>query len=221
MARRWFANVLLVLGLIAIDVWIWSHAIPAVYQSWENRNFESDVEEKDAPTPGLHPSKPDIRQSSGPVGRLTIPRLKLRAIVREGVGEDTLSLALGHIPDTAMPGQMGNVGVAGHRDTIFRSLRDIRRNDLIVFETRTGRFSYRVEETAIVKPDNVSVLKAGTAPELTLVTCYPFRYVGSAPDRFIVRARQVVQPSAPRVRPAAFHVPHGRSAITRSLRRPR
>ena len=221
MARRWFANVLLVFGLIAVDVWIWSHAIPTVYQSWEDRTFERDVEENDAPTSDAPPPKHEVHQSSGPLGRLTIPRLKLRAIVREGVGEDTLSLALGHIPDTAMPGQPGNVGVAGHRDTIFRSLRDIRPNDLIVFETRTRRFSYRVEGTEVVKPDNVSVLKASSSPELTLVTCYPFRYVGSAPDRFIVRARQVVQPSTPRVRPAAFHVPHGRSAITRSLRRPR
>jgi sortase A len=111
--------------------------------------------------------------------------------VREGDGEDTLSLALGHIPYTPMPGEDGNVGIAGHRDTIFRSLRDIRKNDLIIFETRKGKYAYRVEGTQIVKPDRVNVLKASYGRQLTLVTCYPFRYVGSAPDRFIVKARQV------------------------------
>ena len=113
-------------------------------------------------------------------------------MVAEGDGEDTLSLALGHIPSTALPGQEGNVAVAGHRDTIFRGLRDIRKNDLILFETRAGKYAYRVERTEIVKPSQVSVLKAGSTRELTLVTCYPFHYVGSAPDRFIVKARQVV-----------------------------
>jgi len=113
-------------------------------------------------------------------------------MVREGDGEDTLSLALGHIPSTAFPGQPGNVGVAGHRDTIFRGLRNIRKNDLIVFETRDAKYSYRVEKIQIVKPEQVDVLKAGATRELTLVTCYPFHYVGSAPDRFIVKARQVV-----------------------------
>jgi hypothetical protein len=86
---------------------------------------------------------------------------------------------------------MGNVGVAGHRDTLFRRLREIRKNDLIRFETLAGNHSYEVESTEIVRPDNISVLKAGQYPELTLVTCYPFYYVGAAPDRFIVRARLV------------------------------
>ena len=125
------------------------------------------------------------------VGRLTISRLHLSAIVREGTGENTLSLALGHIPSTALPGQRGNVAVAGHRDTIFRALREIRKDDLIQFETLSGSYAYRVESTEIVKPEDVSVLRPSQAPELTLVTCYPFYYVGSAPDRFIAKARQV------------------------------
>lgn len=208
MSWRWFENVLLVAGLIAIDVWIWSNAIPAVYQSWENRAFEREVEKTTAaPEPDVRQTKPQAQRSKGPLGRLTIPRLKLRAMVREGVGEDTLSLALGHIPDTAMPGQPGNVGLAGHRDTIFRALRGIRKNDLIVFETRRARYTYRVEGIGIVKPENVSVLKASSAPELTLVTCYPFRYVGSAPDRFIVKARQVMVRT-----PASRRAVHSRRA---------
>lgn len=135
--------------------------------------------------------RPRSIENNGLVGRLSIPRLHLSVVVREGTGEDTLGLTLGHIPGTALPGQKGNVGVAGHRDTLFRGLRDIQKNDLILFETLAGSYVYEVESTDIVSPQNVSVLRASQHPELTLVTCYPFYYVGSAPDRFIVKAYQV------------------------------
>jgi sortase A len=114
-------------------------------------------------------------------------------MVREGADGETLGLALGHIRGTALPWQMGNVGVAGHRDTLFRGLGEINKDDLILFETLVGNYVYKVENTEIVKPQNVRVLNAREYPELTLVTCYPFYYVGSAPERFIVRARQVPQ----------------------------
>ena len=127
--------------------------------------------------------------NNGVIGRLTIPRLDLSAIVREGTDEATLSLALGHIPRTALPGQKGNVGVAGHRDTLFRGLRDIRKKDLIQFDTPSGSYLYQVSTTEIVTPRNVEVLQGGQHPELTLITCYPFSYIGSAPDRFIVKAQ--------------------------------
>ncbi len=127
----------------------------------------------------------------GLVGRLTIPRLRLSAVIRQGAGEETLRAALGHIPDTPMPGEVGNVGVAGHRDTLFRSLRGVRKDDVIVLETLGGRYVYQVETMRIVKPTEVSVLRSTAQPELTLVTCYPFYYVGPAPDRFIVHARQI------------------------------
>ena len=133
----------------------------------------------------------DIIDTDGLIGRLTIPRLHLRAIVREGAGEGVLSLGVGHIPGTALPGQNGNIGLAGHRDTLFRGLRTIVKDDLILLETRRGVYAYRVESTQIVRPSNVSVLYPGPHAELTLVTCYPFYYVGAAPDRFIVKTRQV------------------------------
>lgn len=135
------------------------------------------------------------RQTSPPtdalVGRLTIPRLRVSAIIREGVGESTLRVALGHIPNTALPGEAGSIGIAGHRDTLFRALRKIRSNDLIRLETLDRNYVYRVEDTAVVSPQDTQVLQAKHSPELTLVTCYPFYYVGSAPDRFIVKAHQV------------------------------
>src|SRR5205823_6891202 len=130
-------------------------------------------------TPVTPTERPPAIGADGLIGRLDIPRLHLQAIVREGVGEDTLSVALGHIPSTAFPGQNGNVGVAGHRDKLFRGLRAIRKDDLIRLETLGKNYEYRVESTKIVKPSDVSVLNAAAYPELTLVTCYPFYYVGS------------------------------------------
>ena len=91
--------------------------------------------------------------------------------------------------------QPGNAGIAGHRDTLFRGLFKIEKNDLIEFQTPAGSYNYQVERTSIVKPDDVTVLHASQHPEMTLVTCYPFYYVGSAPDRFIVKARLVDPPT--------------------------
>ena len=112
-------------------------------------------------------------------------------MVREGIDRDTLQLAVGHIPATALPGQAGNVGVAGHRDTFFRGLKDLRTGDEIQFSTLDGDFKYEVESLLIVEPDNVAVLAPSSENVLTLVTCYPFSYIGAAPKRFVVRARQV------------------------------
>jgi LPXTG-site transpeptidase (sortase) family protein len=130
-------------------------------------------------------------------------------MVRQGTGASTLNVAVGHIPGTALPGDKGNVAVAGHRDTLFRGLRDIRKGDLIDFETLRGSYAYRVESTEVVKPEDVSVLNAGEYPELTLVTCYPFTYVGAAPDRFIVKARQLAPPDTAPVRMASVPAPPG------------
>lgn len=109
-------------------------------------------------------------------------------MVAEGADDSTLLRAVGHIPGTAWPGQPGNIGLAGHRDTFFRSLGEVRPGDSIRIETLSGSFVYRVRWKRVVTPRTVSVLQAGTVPSLTLVTCYPFHYVGAAPLRFAVRA---------------------------------
>ena len=108
--------------------------------------------------------------------------------MRAGSDARTLQLAVGHIPGTALPGEAGNVGLAGHRDTFFRRLQNIRPDDEIRLTTPDGFFTYRVRRTVIVQPRDVWVLDPTDEPTLTLVTCYPFSYVGSAPQRFIVRA---------------------------------
>jgi len=110
------------------------------------------------------------------------------AVIRAGSDARTLRLAVGYIPGTALPGEEGNVGLAGHRDTFFRKLRDINPDDEIRVTTRDGVFHYVVQRTNIVQPRDVWVLNATGYPALTLVTCYPFSYIGSAPQRFVVRA---------------------------------
>lgn len=146
--------------------------------------------------PGSKPPEPlsPSRKSPAPaevVGRLQIPNLHLTAMVREGADARTLRLAVGHIPGTSLPGARGNVGLAGHRDTFFRALRNIQIDDRIEFQTGDQLFHYQVRSTHIVSPRDVGVLASTSSDSLTLVTCYPFYYVGSAPKRFIVRAALV------------------------------
>ena len=128
------------------------------------------------------------------LGRVEVPRLGLSAIVREGVEAGTLRRAVGHVPETALPGEHGNMALAAHRDTHFKPLQHIRKGDRIKVVTPDGEHEYRVAGTRIVTPEDVSVLDPTPRPTLTLITCYPFNYVGSAPKRFIVRA-EAVQPA--------------------------
>ena len=125
------------------------------------------------------------------VGRIEIERLGLSAIVIEGASGAVLQRAVGHITGTALPGEPGNIGIAGHRDTFFRPLRNIRRDDVITITTPLADYRYRVVSTKIVSPQDVAVLDSNPGEVLTLVTCYPFYYVGAAPHRFIVRAVRV------------------------------
>jgi len=130
-------------------------------------------------------------EPGGLIGSIAIPRLGLVATIIEGTDTTTLRRAVGHIPSTGLPGQAGNVGLAGHRDTFFRQLKDIRQNDIITLTTLGGEYRYRVVSTRVVVPTEVSVLNPAVNQVLTLVTCYPFYFIGSAPDRFIVRAERV------------------------------
>lgn len=137
-----------------------------------------------------------LRPARGSViGWIEIPRLKVSSVVLEGDTESEFQLGAGHVPGTAGPGEHGNVVIAAHRDTFFRNLRNIAPDDRIVITTPNGVFEYAVERTEITDPKNVSVMQPRGQPELTLVTCYPFNYIGSAPDRFIVHAKKVDPPS--------------------------
>jgi sortase A len=166
-------------GFVMVDAW--------VFQQRESHDLERLLENR--PKAQL-PGPPAVR-ARGLIGRLEIPRLGLSAILIEGDDSKTLRRAVGHIPGTPLPGHSGNTALTGHRDTFFRPLRNIRENDTIVVTTLEGEYRYRVVSTRVVSPDNVAVLKAGVGEILTLVTCYPFYFVGAAPDRFIVRAERI------------------------------
>jgi sortase A len=123
------------------------------------------------------------------IARLTIPRLAIELYVVEGDGPRQLRLGPGHLKGTALPGTDGNCVIAGHRDTHFRVLKDIRQGDEIVLETRFGEYVYRVERLQVVEPRNTRSLRPTSGAELNLITCYPFLYIGAAPKRFVVEAQ--------------------------------
>ncbi|MGC0774658.1 MAG: class D sortase [Candidatus Acidiferrum sp.] len=135
------------------------------------------------------------------LGELQVPRLGLNAIVVQGDSTADLRRAVGHLSSSALPGEWGNVALAGHRDTFFRPLRDIRLGDSITIKTRARSFEYVVESIEVVAPTDIRVLEPSTGHDLTLLTCFPFHYVGPAPKRFVVRARQLDgrMPEAPAI----------------------
>ncbi|MGB2620731.1 MAG: class D sortase [Candidatus Acidiferrum sp.] len=124
------------------------------------------------------------------MGEIQVPRLGINAIVIQGDSAADLRRAVGHLSSSALPGDWGNVALAGHRDTFFRPLRDIRVGDEIKFKTSEHTFEYRVDSIEVVGPGDIGVLKATTGHYLTLLTCFPFHYIGPAPKRFVVRARE-------------------------------
>lgn len=129
------------------------------------------------------------------IGRIEIPRRGLSVMFVEGVDAGDLRRAAGHIPGTALPGEAGNIGIAGHRDTFFRALHRVRLGDTITLETRAGECRYRVVSLHVVKPDDIGVLAATRRDTLTLVTCFPFHFIGAAPERFVVRAERLADAS--------------------------
>jgi sortase A len=181
-ALRLVARALLAAGFLALAYAAYVVIDAKVYQATEQRRF--------------HDARADASASravidGGAIGEILIPRLGLTAIVVQGDSAAILQRAVGHLADTALPGESGNVVLAGHRDTLFRPLKRVRAGDAITLKTADGDFEYLVESTAVVSPRDVEVLQPTGGRTLTLITCFPFSYVGPAPDRFIVRAREV------------------------------
>ncbi len=196
-------------GLFACGVFMLGYCGYAVTDAWVFQRRESSaldrllrarstVSEGTAKEPRTTPLQVALAASgAGLIGRIEIPRLLLSAVVVEGSDSGTFRRAVGHVPGTALPGQPGNVALAGHRDTFFRSLRELRVKDEIQLSTPQGDFKYEVESLAVVEPDYVEALAPSSENMLTLVTCYPFSYIGTAPKRFIARARQVAPQTVP------------------------
>lgn len=179
------------LAMVTLGWCVWSLTESRLYQSFHEKQFERNVPRK--PLPSASPALPHRAVPEGTaVGRIEIERLGVSAVIAEGEAEPTLRLAVGHIPGTAFPGESGNVGLAGHRDSFFRPLARIRLHDEIRLTSEGGNASlYRVDSIAVVEPADVSVLAPGPRPSLTLVTCYPFHFLGTAPKRFVVKAGRV------------------------------
>ena len=177
-------------GYVVADAWIFQNN-----ERHQLKRLLTDRHEANSgagPTASLGSPKNWPRAAAGGlIGRIEIPRLGLSAILIEGTSGKTLRRAVGHISGTAFPGQSGNVGISGHRDTFFRPLRNIQHNDIITLTTLLGEYRYRVVSTRVTGPSDVAVLDPSGNEILTLVTCYPFYFVGAAPDRFIVRAERI------------------------------
>ena len=181
-------------GALLVGTALWMLADAAWYQR-QARDVLRTAALGSVPTAA--PRSATTAAAGTPIARLTIPRLDLDVIVAEGDDDDVLRRAIGRVPGSARLGdESGNVTLAGHRDTFFRSLEEIRTGDLIFVERDAVRDAYRVEWAAVVEPSRVEVLRDAGYAALTLVTCYPFRYVGEAPYRFVVRARRVDDASA-------------------------
>jgi sortase A len=194
----WSQSVLFMIAALALGYCVFVLAATSLYQRRESLEFKRLLRQKTRMKPpssqrefvGDTADSPAVA-TDGLIGRIEIPRIGISAVLTEGTTESTLRRAVGHIEGTALPGQPGNVGIAGHRDTFFRPLRNIQTNDIVVLATLRGRYRYRVTSTRVVSPNAVEVLAPSTGQTLTLVTCYPFYYVGPAPDRFIVQAERM------------------------------
>lgn len=147
--------------------------------------------------PNIRPRARMIVRGSA-LAELSIPRVRLSAVVLHGSDPQTLRRGPGHLENTALPGELGNVVILGHRDSFFRPLRDIQHGDDIILDTSEGRHHYRVVSLRVVGSRDLSVLEPTDEASLTLITCYPFWVLGAAPDRFVVRAVGVFNPSGPR-----------------------
>jgi sortase A len=159
----------------------WTRVLEQQAAAFERRRAAEDV------------SRAATLEKGALIGRLEVPRLGLSVITREGADAGTLRTAVGHVPRTALPGEAGNAAFAGHRDTFFRGLQDVRPGDRVVITMPAGRYQYVVRDTRVVIPSDTSVLEPTAESTLTLVTCYPFNAIGPAPKRFIVRAARFVQ----------------------------
>lgn len=175
----------LAFGVVALAYAGYVFADAHRYQAFEKSRFEN-VSRSEGPHPVM---------DGGVIGEMDVPRLGLETMVVQGDSARILRRAVGHMPETPLPWESGNVALAGHRDSFFRPLRNIRSGDAITLKTVNGDFQYEVESTEVVPASDVHVLDASSGRTLTLVTCFPFYYVGSAPNRFVVRARAVRSPS--------------------------
>ena len=183
---------LTLLGGLALLVVLGAILETKSFQERLNRRLEAFQTPRDSPLMTRAVATRREASSTGLIGRIEIERLGVSELVVEGTTSKSLRRGVGHVKGTAYPGEHGNVGLAGHRDTYFRPLRKIESGDHIVLRTPDGHFVYEVDTSLIVSPQRGDLMKGGKDDaKLTLVTCYPFYYIGPAPRRFVVIAHEV------------------------------
>jgi sortase A len=180
----WLGSALVVGGAVVLAWYSWT-----LYQQAAAQRRAKEWLRRTPAISRITPAPP-VRRGDV-IGELDIPRLRLSVMVFEGDDAGILSQGAGHIPGTPLSAGSGNIGIAAHRDTYFRPLRAIHANDVIILKTPAGISRFTVTETEIVRPSAIGVLARAPGRDLTLVTCYPFFFVGSAPERFIVHARKI------------------------------
>jgi sortase A len=192
---RWSRDAFLVIGVLILGYCGFVLLDAKVYQASEARQFQKQIKDSNpAIASEGRVQEVSVHPSIGKtLGEIELTRVGVTAMILEGTDDRTLRRAVGHIPGTPLPGQPGNVAIAGHRDTFFRALRNVRQDDEITLMTLEGSYRYRVDSIKVVGPNDTEVLDNSGDDILTLVTCYPFYFVGPAPRRFIVRAQRISQ----------------------------
>jgi sortase A len=183
----WSQRLLIITGTLALGYVGFTVLDARLFQASAKRSLETQIHRE---VERHEPQAKSAVKTGDVLGRVDIPRLGISVAVLEGTSSRMLRLGAGHIEGTALPGETGNSGIAGHRDTFFRELKDIHLNDEIQIQTATGLFRYQVDWMRVVEPSDTTVLASSRKSTVTLVTCYPFYFVGSAPKRFVVRAHQ-------------------------------
>jgi sortase A len=184
---RWTRFIFIITGILALSYVALTLINARVYQKNALSILDKQIQvEEQHKTEQTIP----IFKEGAVLGRIDIPRIGVSVAILQGTTSRTLRHGVGHIQGTALPGEPGNIGIAGHRDTYFRALKDIRKDDMIQLETANGITRYEVDLIQITSPSDVGVLAPTSESSLTLVTCYPFYYIGAAPKRFIVHAHR-------------------------------
>jgi sortase A len=185
---RWAIDLMFFVGVVALTYVGFTLANAKIYQNSAIHSLKAQIQTA-AKTDTGRP-KPILRIGDV-LGRIDIPKLGFSVAILQGTSARVLRLGAGHIEGTSLPGEPGNSGIAGHRDTFFRGIKDIHPDDELELQTATGLSRYQVDWVKVVVPEDTAVLESATGEStLTLVTCYPFYLVGPAPKRFVVHARK-------------------------------
>jgi sortase A len=183
----WTGSILFIIGALTLSYVALTLLYAKHYQEAAGKTLSDQINAEEQHKAGLSQA---VAKEGDVLGRIEIPRLKLRVAILEGTTAHTLRLGVGHIDGTAFPGTDGSIGIAGHRDTYFRGLKDIRKNDNILIQTPAGNSTYEVDWIRITDPADGGILAPTADSGLTLVTCYPFHYIGAAPERYVIHARR-------------------------------